>query len=109
MGICTSETQEDVKVLELVGERGRWWCRWASFSSHKSHWEGFLADCCKDLKGGESKLWRDCQYNTRNQVNDKLGRGWIEGRGLFKGSLLRVWIVTLWTLEPYWSKFPCET
>ena len=50
-GILTSKTQKDIKILELVGERGRW----DSFVGHKSH-QDLWADCCKDLKGGEKKL-----------------------------------------------------
>ena len=58
-GILTSETQEDIKVLGLVGERGRW----GFFVDHKSH-QDLWADCRKDLAGGERKLLRCCQYNT---------------------------------------------
>ena len=56
MGICTSETQEDVKVLS-------WWVKEEDddedeppFLVIRAIGRIFLADCCKDLKGGERKL-----------------------------------------------------
>ena len=81
--IFTSKTREDIKLLGFVGER----TGWGSFAGHKSHrdlWE----NSCKDLKGGERKMWRYC--NITQESDDKLGRGWMQAREAFKGRLFWV-------------------
>ena len=38
-------------------------------------------------------------------MNDKLGRGWMQARGSFKGGLLWVWPPTLWTFKCHIDTF----
>ena len=64
-GMFTSRTQEDIKVLGLMGERGIW----GSFADHKSH-QDLWADCCKDLEGWERKPLRGCQYNSGKWMSE---------------------------------------
>ena len=53
-GIFSSETQEDIKILGLVGERGSW----GFIAGYKSH-RDLGADGWEDLKGGGEMRKKD--------------------------------------------------